>query len=199
MKRNEERVHKHVFLGKLFIDAEGKIWRTEKSTGGRARNIVRLDDVRAENKMPNGYLQVQVYDGGKRICCSAHRLVWYYQNGRIPSGKIVHHIDGDRGNNNPSNLMLMTHSEHNLYHSHVPWNKNSKNQKADNSFDVAEWHSRTVATKTANYLKRATKTFEFRHHDGMTVKELAAFLGVSTRTVYQHLTDYKKGVDAQCP
>lgn len=42
-----------------------------------------------------------------------HRLVAEQMLGRpLEKGEIVHHIDGNKRNNDPSNLMVMTQSEH---------------------------------------------------------------------------------------
>jgi DNA-binding CsgD family transcriptional regulator len=47
-----------------------------------------------------------------------HHIVWCAANGvtEVPKGYNVHHIDHDHRNNDPSNLMLMTHSEHTSHH-----------------------------------------------------------------------------------
>ncbi len=42
-----------------------------------------------------------------------HRVVAEQMLGRpLQKGEIVHHIDGNKRNNDPSNLMVMTQSEH---------------------------------------------------------------------------------------
>ena len=42
-----------------------------------------------------------------------HRIVAEQMLGRpLEAGEIVHHIDGNKRNNDPSNLMIMTQSEH---------------------------------------------------------------------------------------
>lgn len=41
-----------------------------------------------------------------------HRYVWEYYNGKIPDGYHVHHIDGDKSNNNISNLTILPRSSH---------------------------------------------------------------------------------------
>lgn len=41
-----------------------------------------------------------------------HRYVYEKVNGAIPDGYHVHHIDHDKGNNEPNNLALMTGSQH---------------------------------------------------------------------------------------
>ena len=46
-----------------------------------------------------------------------HRLVWTYFNGEILDGYEIHHVDGDRENNNISNLVMLTSKEHRKIHS----------------------------------------------------------------------------------
>lgn len=41
-----------------------------------------------------------------------HRIIWEKYYGKIPEGYIVHHIDGNKLNNNIENLQLMTETEH---------------------------------------------------------------------------------------
>lgn len=53
---------------------------------------------------PNGYVP-------------EHRLVWERTRGYWPDGKDIHHIDGDRGNNDPSNLEKLDRDEHLREHS----------------------------------------------------------------------------------
>lgn len=50
-----------------------------------------------------------------------HRVVAERMLGRpLQRGEIVHHIDGDRRNNDPSNLQVMTQSEHlKLHHAEM--------------------------------------------------------------------------------
>lgn len=51
---------------------------------------------------------------GRKV--SYHRWVWEQAHGPIPPGMIVHHVDGDRRNNDLGNLRLMTHAEHARLH-----------------------------------------------------------------------------------
>lgn len=45
-----------------------------------------------------------------------HRYVYERVHGEIPKGYQVHHIDHDKGNNEPDNLRLLTKSEHMRLH-----------------------------------------------------------------------------------
>jgi hypothetical protein len=46
-----------------------------------------------------------------------HRVVWCFANGLpIPRGYVVHHVDGDRDNNAPSNLEAISAREHSATH-----------------------------------------------------------------------------------
>lgn len=48
-----------------------------------------------------------------------HRAIWTYYYGEIPAGYDVHHIDGDKDNNDISNLTIMTKSDHLRLHAHL--------------------------------------------------------------------------------
>jgi hypothetical protein len=64
-----------------------------------------------------------------------HRVVAEEMLGRpLNPGEIVHHIDGDRHNNDPANLRVMTQSEHMREHLHpgdglIAWNGQAKTAK----------------------------------------------------------------------
>lgn len=47
-----------------------------------------------------------------------HRLIYEENFGSIPEGFICHHIDGNKENNDPQNLMLLSKSNHHHLHSH---------------------------------------------------------------------------------
>jgi hypothetical protein len=47
----------------------------------------------------------------------AHHFVWESVNGAIPEGYEIHHIDGDKHNNDIENLKLLTRAEHQKIHS----------------------------------------------------------------------------------
>lgn len=70
----------------------------------------------ALNEQKNKYFYVHLWDNGKRKSFRLHRLIAsnFLEN---PHNKpIVHHIDGNRYNNDVSNLMWVTHAEHKKLH-----------------------------------------------------------------------------------
>lgn len=88
---------------------------------------------------PKGHYQVGICnDEGKRTTCSVHRLVYLAIHKEIPEGYDIHHIDGDKHNNNPDNLIAIPHSEHLSLHkkgfkpTQATREKMSKSQKALN-------------------------------------------------------------------
>lgn len=68
-----------------------------------------------------GYLTVvrpQWWTGSKKPRIFWHHFIWCTVNmvTSIPSGCVIHHIDGNKSNNKPSNLHLCTVSEHAKIH-----------------------------------------------------------------------------------
>ena len=45
-----------------------------------------------------------------------HRQVWYDAHGAIPKGLHIHHIDGNKTNNDLNNLEMHSNSSHQLVH-----------------------------------------------------------------------------------
>lgn len=66
--------------------------------------------------IPSGYYRANSRLGGARI----HRVVWEHYNGPIPEGYVVHHIDGDKTNNDISNLAIMDDGQHKRLHQGTP-------------------------------------------------------------------------------
>ena len=100
MSNPERVVITAVLAGVLRIDDQGRVWRNTKR-----------GEVRAEKKLPNGYLQVRWMTGGVRYCAGAHRLVWQSVHGDITDGMTINHKNGLRDQNNIGNLEQATYSE----------------------------------------------------------------------------------------
>lgn len=87
-----------------------------------------------ETKFGNGHQRtdgyIQITSGpykGKLL----HRLIYEEVYGSIPKGYTIHHIDGDKTNNNPSNLMLLTKSNHHKLHFNMVNNPRWGNGRID--------------------------------------------------------------------
>jgi len=82
--------------------------------------------------MSSGY---KFKHGGKRV----HRLVWVEHNGAIPEGMVIHHKDGDKSNNDISNLEMMKRGDH--VKLHQPESKAARIAGLARSYDARmRWH-----------------------------------------------------------
>jgi hypothetical protein len=64
-------------------------------------------------RLDSGYYQSANRRGPKS---RLHQVVWTFHNGQIPPGHVIHHKDGNRANNDISNLECITRSEHSKRH-----------------------------------------------------------------------------------
>jgi hypothetical protein len=65
----------------------------------------------------NGYVRMHIPGTGNGAYVLEHRWVMQQVLGRLLSRKeVVHHRDGDKHNNNPCNLVILTPGEHMSHH-----------------------------------------------------------------------------------
>lgn len=84
-------------------------WRVVRDTIHQA-GIMR----RCGQKLTNSYLTTYTPEGGRAY---VHTAVATESLGRpLRKNEVVHHIDGDKLNNDPSNLMVMSRRQHGLQH-----------------------------------------------------------------------------------
>lgn len=85
-------------------------WLARHNTPGRNAEVARKTaEKRGDTLRGRGAGKTYRKRGGKH----EHRYVMEQKlGGPIPKGMHVHHIDGDRRNNHPDNLMLLTPEEH---------------------------------------------------------------------------------------
>lgn len=93
--------------------------------------IIRIKPkIKATYKSRIGYLHTNFYENGKAKMQSVHRLVAKHFVPNPKKKPHVNHKDGNKENNNASNLEWVTRSE-NMRHSvdiigNIPWNKGKK-------------------------------------------------------------------------
>lgn len=78
-----------------------------------------------------------------------HVYIWEKYNGEVPEGYHVHHVDGDKGNNDISNLTLMNQSEHMRYHNNADEMKAMFRKNIDKYArpKAIEWHKSAASTE----------------------------------------------------
>ncbi|ANU28444.1 HNH endonuclease signature motif containing protein [Planococcus versutus] len=70
-----------------------------------------------------------------------HRSIWEHHNGEIPEGYHIHHIDGNKNNNDISNLECMPAKEHAYLHGKYLENiLKMKRIQVEGQKKAAEWH-----------------------------------------------------------
>ena len=92
-----------------------------KTTGRKGETVYAVEyDGHEYKRYPNGkhpnYYVFKWKCGGTYHQELLHHAVWKTHNGDIPKGKVIHHIDGNPLNNDISNLMAVTISEHAILH-----------------------------------------------------------------------------------
>lgn len=85
-----------------------------------------------------------------------HIIAWEDANGReLPKGYVVHHIDGNGHNNDPSNLVAMTRGEHNSLHAKLK--REGKDPVDPNNPDVIHERERSKDYWKRSYPDRKAK------------------------------------------
>jgi len=118
----------------------------------------------------HGYLKVNLNKNGIQKTFKLHRLIAEHFIKKIDGKEIINHIDGNKRNNNISNLEWCTHSE-NIKHAYKTGLKKPKsgNQYTENN---KIWK-----------LTKNDKDFIIKNKNNFTQKELAKKFNVSQSTI----------------
>lgn len=130
-----------------FITKEGAAW-TKKTYSLNPKGKLKLLRVYDNG---NGYLKITLYKKGKPKQVYIHRLVARQFIKNPDKKKYINHKDGDKKNNNVSNLEYCTHSE-NMLHAFASGLNKPSHQKPLYQFDpdnrlIAEFSSIQEASK----------------------------------------------------
>lgn len=86
----------------------GLVW-SKNIYNGRNRNVLLFSvGEPCGSKHGDGHWSVAFRVNGKQVRKYCHRILWELVNGEIPDGMYIDHINGDRLDNNLSNLRLTT-------------------------------------------------------------------------------------------
>ena len=108
-------------------------------------------------KLNTGHLCISVKLNGKFVNILVHRLVYELFVGKISKDYIVHHIDGNKYNNNVNNLQVMTQSGHARLHQQKYFDKIMKCPICGNEF---LW---TAKQQQNFYSKKSCKVQKSKH------------------------------------
>lgn len=116
----------------------------------------------------DGYYQIS---SGEHQGKLLHRLIYEETFGPIPEGFHIHHLDNDKNNNDPSNLILMSKSNHHKLHFNMINNPRWGNGRID-------------AAGGISFLSA-------RKNKGMTMQNIADELGYSNVSSIFHYIDIR--------
>ncbi len=106
-------------LPDYWISNEGIVYSTKISPRYNPKGEMRILRPRTH---PSGYLYIGCFKGKGpnkvRLWRRVHRVVAQTFIGKIPKGKEINHLDGDKHNNNINNLEIVTRQE-NITHYHT--------------------------------------------------------------------------------
>lgn len=108
----------------------------------------------------NGYIAIN--SGKNRTFI--HRLVWEKYNGEIPDGYQIHHIDGNKLNNDISNLQLLSAEEHTRLHMLTNNPIKGKTRSLENKLNISKQQNKTGYFRVSKeYGKPYKKGFRYRY------------------------------------
>lgn len=130
-----------------------------------------------------------------------HRYVWEYYHGKIPKFFQIHHIDGDRSNNDISNLEMIRVGEHQRLHGEK-LSETERQMRRDNMAENArpaaiawhkseagrEWH-RIHGIETMKTREQVEKTCEYCGKAYKTIQKASRFCSNKCRAANRRKTE----------
>lgn len=170
IKADIENMSKDEFIalnlasGQIIADCKnGKVYTT-KGPGG----IALAKPKELAGTIVNGYRVVSIRNGAVKKQCRVHRVIWIAQNGVIPEGMVVDHINNDKLDNRIENLQLLTPED------------NSSKASNDGLYLSGDENPASVISEQARIeIALWYQTGEF------TIRQLAEKYGISKSRVHQ--------------
>jgi hypothetical protein len=76
-----------------------------------------------------------------------HVVVWEYFNGKVPKKYHIHHKDGNKSNNEISNLELISHHDHMVLHMTVDRRERARKMAGQFRYLTKAWHASEEGSK----------------------------------------------------
>lgn len=96
-----------VFKEQLYYVVGQDVWSSEKQCGFHLRPARKHKPTTTRG----GYKMVSIVRKGKYKWYPVHQIIYFWHRGRYTEGLEINHIDGNKLNNNISNLEVCTRSE----------------------------------------------------------------------------------------
>jgi hypothetical protein len=159
--------------GEVFLDIPGYEDEYQISNKGRVKSLkTKRGRIMRLKKIWSGYVHVCLCQGNVKRHHAVHGLVLESFVSRRPEGYVANHKDGDKANNDLSNLEWVTQSE-NAKHSYYIL---GKNEHCVPPRFYGEDHPMSVAKDEAERIKSAYGT-------GFSSREVSRQFGISKTTV----------------
>lgn len=142
--------------GVIAVHSDGSIWKIRNLNTTPLAKPRRL-----ETKRGKGYLQIKVCIDKGQFAVWAHRLVWTVIHGPIPPGLEPNHRDGDKTNNHPENLELVTRGENHM-HAYRTGLRHRTNYAADMSQEAKALRARNLSYSAIARALSISQTTAFR-------------------------------------
>jgi hypothetical protein len=142
-----------------FVTNSGKVFSSKR--GG--------EPVEINGSYWQGYRKVGLSVNGKTVTISVHRLVaMTFLKGPPPGYNVVNHIDGNKSNNDVSNLEWtnhagnMKHFKETLSPTYVERSKNKKQEDIEKKLKLIQFAHDLYKEDTENFHKICTTALSFR-------------------------------------
>lgn len=135
--------------------------------------IRRKEPLLLRGTIMNGYVVYKLHAAGAKKMVRANRLVWIAENGAIPRGMCVDHINSNKTDNRIANLQLLTPIE------------NSKKAHADGLYKTGDFAG---ATKIKEHDKRVL-SFIYWHYK-IPYTRIAPMFGIKRSRAQQIIHEY---------
>lgn len=144
--------YRDILLEEFYLDENQEVRRSKDGYLNRFKK----GDLAKFHKGTGGYLNIQIPQGIRRSV-KKHELIWILNGKSIPAGYEIDHEDGDKTNNDISNLRLVDRK----------LNNRNRKKRSDNTSGVtgirwSEYHKHYVIRRTVGdkRLSRSRKTFD---------------------------------------